>query len=64
MTELKRVSQLRVDELTQWIGEHGSYDHLDRPYERTRVARNMLKLNREFLDKAKTSIDMIERGYC
>lgn len=57
------ISKRRVDELNQWIGEHGRYFEKGRPLSQTKQAIELRDFNVLVNVKATETIKMIERGY-
>lgn len=53
----------RVEELKQWIGEHGKYWDDGRPLRPTAEAKDMLSFNMIVNSRALQTVKMLERGY-
>ena len=58
-----KISKSRVDELNQWIGEHGRYFEKGRPLGKTKATIKLRDLNILINIKAMETVKMIENGY-
>lgn len=63
LVKLEKLSAKRVNEIDQWIGEHGAHDHMGRPFKRTITAQNMRRFNYDLNIKCQDVIKHLSREF-